>query len=124
MARWRLRKSGFRFNAWHSFPDDSGYDARPHGHDYEFSLLLEATVCPQGMLYDARRLKQLVADEVISRLDHQNLNDLLPQPSSEMLAEWIWRQLRPHLPPELKVGIELWETRSIAIEYWGDEEKN
>src|SRR5690348_17151289 len=98
MPVYRLGKTGFRFNASHSFPGDGGYDRFPHGHDYEFTVMLEGTLGRDAMLFDLRGLKPLVEREVIAVLDHANLDAILPGPSLEALAEWIWRQLRPHLP--------------------------
>jgi 6-pyruvoyl-tetrahydropterin synthase len=119
MARIRLGKAGFRFNALHSFPADAGYDRRPHGHDYELQVMLEGERPAAGMLYDMRLLKDLVAREVIAPLDHGDLDALLPDSSLEGLAEWIWTRLRPHLPPALRLGLIVWETRSIYAEFWG-----
>ncbi len=121
MPRVRLHKSGFHFNAQHHFPGEDGCDAHPHGHDYELALWLEGHFQSGAMLYDARQLTALVNTRIIAALDHQDLNALLPYPSAEALAEWIWQRLRPHLPAPLHLGVELWETRRLAIEYWGDE---
>ncbi len=122
MPLLRLGKCGFRFNASHSFPHDDGYDRLLHGHDYEFSVLLESRLEPgqAKLLYDMRNLKPLVQDQVIAVLDHTNLNDLLPDPSSEAVAQWIWQRLRNGIPQHLRLGVQLWETRSIYVEYWGD----
>lgn len=122
MPVWRLGKSGFRFNASHSFPaagagDD--YDRRPHGHDYELTVLLEGERPNGGKLFDARRIKPLVEREIIAALDHRDLNETLPDPSSEALAEWIWRRLRPAFPIGLRLGVHLWETRTTFVEFWG-----
>ncbi|HUX68193.1 MAG TPA: 6-carboxytetrahydropterin synthase [Terriglobales bacterium] len=115
----RLAKTGFRFNALHSFADDPGYDRLLHGHDYEFTVMLEGERAAGAMLYDLRGLKPLVEREVIAALDHQNLDGILPDPSLEALAEWMWGRLRPHLPAGLRLGLEVWETRSIYVEFWG-----
>ena len=120
MPVWRLGKGGFRFNANHSFPNDAGYDRHLHGHDYELTLLIEGLRATGEMVFDARQLKPLVEQLVIARLDHTNLNELLPDASSEALAEWIWQQLRPQIPPRLRLGIHVWETRTTFVEYWGD----
>lgn len=120
MPTCRLGKTGFRFNALHSFPDDEGYDRHPHGHDYEFTVLLEGERAAGGMLFDLRGLKPLVEREVIAALDHNDLDALLPDSSLEGLADWIWQRLRPHLPATLRLGLVLWETRSIFLEYWGE----
>ncbi|MGH9520828.1 MAG: 6-pyruvoyl trahydropterin synthase family protein [Terriglobales bacterium] len=115
----RLGKTGFRFNASHSFAEDTGYDRLHHGHDYEFMVMIEGERLPGAMLFDARQLKQMVATLVIAPLDHADLNQLLPDPSLEMLAEWIWQRLRSQLPQRLRLGVQIWETRSIFAECWG-----
>lgn len=120
MPLFRLGKTGFRFNATHSFPRDEGYDRFPHGHDYEMTVMLEGARQPGEMLYDLRGLKQLVQREVIEPLDHANLDEILPDPTLEALAAWIWQRLRIQLPPTLRLGLEVWETRSLFVEYWGD----
>lgn len=117
--RFRLGKSGFRFNALHSFPADPGYDRHPHGHDYEFTVMVEGERGGPGLLYDLRELKSLVEREVIARLDHQDLDGILPDPSLESLAAWIWDRLRPEIPAALALGLTVWETRSLYVEFWG-----
>lgn len=119
MPTFRLAKTGFRFNALHSFPGDAGYDRKLHGHDYEFSVMLEGERLAGGMLFDLRGLKALVERELIGPLDHCRLDELLPDPSLEALAEWMWAHLRPHLPERLRLGLQVWETRSIYLEFWG-----
>ena len=119
MSLCRVGKSGFRFNALHSFAGDDGYDSKPHGHDYELTVMLEGERTPGAMLFDLRQLKPLVECEVIALLDHGDLDALIPDSSLEGLAEWIWRRLRPAFPVHLRLGLQLWETRSLFIEYWG-----
>jgi len=54
------------------------------------------------------------------RLDHNYLNDIkgLENPTSEVLIEWIWNQLRPKLN-ELK-KLVLWENEISRVEYKGN----
>lgn len=119
MPTFRLAKTGFRFNALHSFPGDDGYDRLPHGHDYELTVMLEGEMEGGGMLFDLRTLKTMVEGEVIAPLDHKNLDAMLAQPSLEALAQWIWTRLRPRLPAHVRLGLTLWETRSLYVEFWG-----
>jgi len=119
MPTFRLGKSGFRFNASHSFPNDASYDRQLHGHDYEFTVLVEGERAPGAMLFDARQLKLVVGKEIIEKLDHSNLDEMLPDASLEALAEWIWQKLRPFVPAALRLGLVVWETRSIYVEFWG-----
>ena len=59
---------------------------------------------------------------VYDRLDHQYLNDIagLENPTSEILARWIWRELRPNLPA--LVEVEVRETCSTGCIYRGEDE--
>lgn len=119
MPLLRLAKTGFRFNALHAFGDAGDYDSNLHGHDYELTVMVEGERGEGAMLYDLRELKPLVQREILARLDHTDLGAILPNPTLEALAEWIWRQLRPAVPARLRLGLQLWETRSIYLEFWG-----
>jgi 6-pyruvoyltetrahydropterin/6-carboxytetrahydropterin synthase len=120
MPTVRLGKTGFHFNATHHFPEDPGYDRLQHGHDYEMTVLLEGQRAPGAMLFDMRDLKEIVRRDVIDRLDHKDLNEILPDPSLEALTEWIWTQLRTQIPASIRIGVIVWETRSIYAEFWGE----
>jgi len=54
------------------------------------------------------------------RLDHYYLNDIegLENPTSEMLAKWIWQRLKPTLPGLCR--IEVSETCTAGCIYRGD----
>jgi 6-pyruvoyltetrahydropterin/6-carboxytetrahydropterin synthase len=55
-----------------------------------------------------------------SRLDHHYLNEIegLENPTSENLARWIWRELRPRLPILSKVVVQ--ETCNSGCVYQGE----
>ena len=67
--------------------------ARPHGHNYEVEVFCRAeTLDANGMVVDFKIIKERVTD----RLDHRNLNEVLPfNPTAENLARWICEQI-PH----------------------------
>ena len=54
------------------------------------------------------------------RLDHHYLNDIpgLENPTSEVLARWIWQQLKPLLPELSQVRVH--ETCTCGCIYRGD----
>jgi 6-pyruvoyltetrahydropterin/6-carboxytetrahydropterin synthase len=59
---------------------------------------------------------------IIDRLDHYYLNDIpgLENPTSEILAKWIWNELKPRLP-ELG-AIEVRETCTVGCIYRGEDD--
>ncbi len=99
--RIRLAKS-FSFEAAHflpSFPE--GHKCRRmHGHSFKVDVVVEGPLDPaRGYLVDYGDIKRAVAP-LQDELDHRLLNDLpgLANPTSEMLAVWVWDRLQPGLP--------------------------
>ena len=54
------------------------------------------------------------------KLDHNYLNDLegLENPTSEVLVEWIWENLKPKV--ENLIKLVLWENEASRVEYSGN----
>ena len=67
--------------------------AKPHGHNYEAEVFCAAPeLDANGMVVDFKLIKERVVD----RLDHHDLNEVLPfNPTAENLARWICEQI-PH----------------------------
>jgi 6-pyruvoyltetrahydropterin/6-carboxytetrahydropterin synthase len=59
-------------------------------------------------------------EPIFKILDHNHLNDIegLENPTSENLALWIWRRLKPVLP--LLASIEIRETCTSGCIYYGE----
>ncbi len=60
------------------------------------------------MILDFDDLATVVEPEVVDKLDHTSLNDLMPNPTAEHIALWIWDALAARLP--LLDEIVVWET--------------
>lgn len=91
----------YHFEAAHRLPrvPDNHKCSRVHGHSYHVTVTLEGEVDPVlGWLLDFAEIDQVVAP-VITRLDHQFLNEIegLGNPTSEILAGWMWREIKPAL---------------------------
>ena len=116
----RLSKS-FHFEAAHdlpTFPSDHKC-CRLHGHSFRFDVVVEGEVDPaKGYLIDYGDIKR-VTDPIVKRLDHYYLNEIegLSNPTSEVLAKWLWDRLKPLLPP--LSSITIYETCTSACEYRG-----
>ena len=109
----------FPFEAAHRLPKHPGKCRDVHGHSFELVVTVERSVDPaSGMGIDFADLKTVVRREVIDRLDHTYLNDLIENPTAENIAVWIWGRLAAALPGV--VEIELFETRSCSVVYRGE----
>ena len=82
-------------------------------------------VDPQtGYVADLGTIKEIVESEVITLLDHKNLNLDVEQfrgvnPTAENIVVVIWKLLEGKLPSDL-TKIVLWETPRNYVEYTGD----
>ena len=77
----------FEFDAAHYLPEYNGKCERLHGHTYKLVVKVEGTPDKEGMVIDFIRLKNIVKEEVLSKLDHACLNDILKQPSAENIIK-------------------------------------
>ncbi len=118
--RVRLAKS-FTFEAAHwlpTFPD--GHKCRRmHGHSFKVEVIVDGLVEPaKGYLIDYGDLKRLV-NPVIDELDHRCLNEIagLENPTSELVAAWIWRRLHGVVPDLAEIVVH--ETCTARCEYRG-----
>jgi len=115
-----LRKE-FCFEAAHRLPHvPAGHKcARLHGHSFRVELTLRGPVDPAtGWLVDFADVDRAFAP-LHDKLDHQCLNDIegLDNPTSEMLAAWIWDSLRPSLP--MLCAVTVFETHDTGCTYRG-----
>ncbi|MBI3818638.1 MAG: 6-carboxytetrahydropterin synthase QueD [Planctomycetes bacterium] len=97
----------FVFDAAHYLPNYEGKCERLHGHTWKLHVTVNAPVeTGSGLAFDFVQLKNLAMERVVNRLDHQVVNDVVSNPSAEMIALWVWHQLRDLPLFEIKV----WET--------------
>lgn len=98
-----------------------------HGHNFDLFVTIKGEPDPDtGFLMDVKKLKVIIKEQVIAKVDHKNLNldvEFLANKmcSTENLAIGIWNQLIPHLPANVQLHcIKLYETPRIYVEYYGD----
>ena len=116
----RLSKT-FHFEAAHdlpTFPADHKC-RRLHGHSFRFDVVVEGEVDPaKGYLIDYGDIKK-AAEPIVKRLDHYYLNEIdgLSNPTSEVLAKWLFDRLKPTLPQLSEIIV--YETCTSRCEYRG-----
>lgn len=91
----------FQFEAAHYLPyvPQTHKCRRLHGHSFFVRLELKDEVDKKkGWIIDYSEIK-LIFQPIYDQLDHHFLNDIpgLENPTSEILAKWIWDRLKPKL---------------------------
>lgn len=115
----------FKFDAAHNLVNYHGKCERLHGHTYKLAVTLKGVPDNEGMVFDFVDLKRAVKELVLSKLDHSYINDILPQPTAEYIAQWIFSALdEPLRRPNCELySVRVWETAdSSAIAHREDVE--
>jgi 6-pyruvoyltetrahydropterin/6-carboxytetrahydropterin synthase len=99
----------FTFEAAHLLPNvPAGHKCgRLHGHSFRVQVHIDGQLDPLlGWVMDYADIKAVV-QPVITRLDHYFLNDVpgLENPTSEVIAAWLWKQLQPELPSLCRIVV-------------------
>jgi 6-pyruvoyltetrahydropterin/6-carboxytetrahydropterin synthase len=106
----------FSFSAAHHLPNYKGNCANVHGHNYQLEVRVKGEVNTKtGMVIDFRNLSSIVDEAVISRLDHSDLNETIPNPTAENIAVWVYESLKPELKGLYEV--QLWESEKSSVIY-------
>jgi 6-pyruvoyltetrahydropterin/6-carboxytetrahydropterin synthase len=103
-----------------------GAEANPrgHGHNFAVDVTLEGDPDPvTGMVYDLKKLKQVLQAEVVDPFDHRFLNVETPPfdrviPTIENLAVEIWRRVAPHFTgtPVRLHSVRVAESEDLYVE--------
>lgn len=107
----------FCFNGAHNLLGYQGKCERLHGHTWTVQVTVDAPVGEDGLAFDFVRLKEIVTERAIDILDHTYLNDIIPNPSAENIAIWIWRRLEKEVP---LYEVKVFETRTSFVTYRGE----
>jgi 6-pyruvoyltetrahydropterin/6-carboxytetrahydropterin synthase len=111
----------FGFEAAHRLPNVPAAHkcARLHGHSYRVRLTVRGEPDLQlGWVQDFDSIREAF-EPVRASLDHYYLNEIegLSNPTSELLARWIWERTKPRLP--LLARVEVMETCTSGARYEG-----
>ena len=106
-----------------------GMGANPngHGHNYVVEVTIRGDVDPvTGMVFDLKKLKDVLHREVVEPMDHRHLNHEVPPfdrvvPTAENVAREIWRRLEAPLAAEgVKLAnVRLFETPDLYVDCGG-----
>ena len=98
-----------------------GYAKKYLGTTYHYAGVDPAT----GFVIDLKKLKDIIFEHVISKVDHKNLNidtDFMKglNPTSENIVVAIWNQLKDKIPSGKLFSVKLYETENNYFEYRGE----
>ena len=113
---------------WNRRTYDKCDNPRGHGHNYALEVSVKGPIDPEtGMVIDLKRLKDIMRERVIDRVDHTSLNedvDFLRGviPTAENLARAFWQQLAGAIPHGELHEVVLHETERNSVRYGGEDE--
>jgi 6-pyruvoyltetrahydropterin/6-carboxytetrahydropterin synthase len=96
-----------------------------HGHNYTLEVVVAGEINKEtGFVIDLSLLKTIIRENVISKVDHKNLNletDFMKglNPTSENIVMAIWEILTDKIPEGKLYSIKLYETENNFFEYRG-----
>lgn len=97
-----------------------------HGHNYTLEVIVAGEVDPEtGFVMDIKELKEIIRDNIISKVDHKNLNldtDFMKGkiPTSENIVISIWNELVGKITKAKLYSVKLYETENNYFEYRGE----
>jgi 6-pyruvoyltetrahydropterin/6-carboxytetrahydropterin synthase len=114
--------------AWNRRTYDKCDNPNGHGHNYALEVSVKGPIDPEtGMVIDLKKLKDLMRDRVVDRVDHTNLNEDVGFlrgviPTAENLARAFWQQLAPVITEGELYEVVLHETERNSVIYRGEDE--
>lgn len=100
-----------------------------HGHNYELFVTVKGVVNPEtGFVMDLKKMKKIINEQVIEKVDHKNLNlevDFMSGKitSTENITMAIFDRLKPLFDQENVIlhSVRLHETENNYAEFFGHE---
>jgi queuosine biosynthesis protein QueD len=124
-AQHLILEKEFSFDSSHCLTKvpDGHPCANLHGHTWKLVVGIKGEVNhSSGWIIDFKDLKKIVKREVIDVLDHNHLNEVLENPTSENLCIWIWDRL--YEPIQDAIGdhgylysVSVWETATSKCSF-------
>jgi 6-pyruvoyltetrahydropterin/6-carboxytetrahydropterin synthase len=97
-----------------------------HGHNYTLEVHVSGEIDREtGMVINLKKLKKIVEDEIIHKVDHKNLNEDVDFmkgiiPTTENLGLKIFEVLDARLGSDLLSRVVIWETENNRVEVIAD----
>lgn len=109
-----------RFSAAHRLVGYEGHCGRVHGHTWKVRVEVKTNHINEiGISIDFKELRQLTKS-VLSKLDHQNINEIPPfdriNPTAENLSRHFFEEIGELLPEKVRMtAVTVWESENHAV---------
>ena len=104
----------FTFEAAHRLAWHPGKCRNLHGHSYRLDVSVSGPLDANGVVLDFDTLQEVVRTLVVEEWDHRDLNEVLDNPTAELLAHRAWELLSGAGLP--LAGLRLWETSDSWVD--------
>ena len=90
------------FDAAHHLEMYEGKCSNIHGHTYRVTITFSGFLNEIGIVVDFFAIKKMLAELIMEKLDHRDLNAVLPgiNPTVDNMVVWIWEQVENYLQRE------------------------
>lgn len=102
-----------KFDAAHYLPNHPGKCSNMHGHSWQIEVTVKSKNLKDGMILDFDKVKK-VLKEIVH--DHCLLNDIIPNPTAENLAQYYYEKIKQKISGLTKVTV--WESTSSGAAYF------
>jgi 6-pyruvoyltetrahydropterin/6-carboxytetrahydropterin synthase len=111
----------FAFEAAHHLAWHPGKCRNVHGHSYRLDVTVEGPLDANGVVLDFDTLQAVVRTQVVDRWDHRDLNEVLDNPTAELLATRAWELLTE--AGLALAALRLWETTDSWVDLVADTDR-
>jgi 6-pyruvoyltetrahydropterin/6-carboxytetrahydropterin synthase len=112
------------FSSAHNLRDYNGQCEAVHGHNWKVEVFVKSKELNDiGLAIDFKDLKKITKN-ILSELDHKNLNEIPPfdkiNPSSENIARFLFNRIKKEIKvPSVTVSkISVWESHNSVASYF------
>jgi 6-pyruvoyltetrahydropterin/6-carboxytetrahydropterin synthase len=101
-----------------------------HGHNYSCAVTIAGPLSDdRSMIMDLTDLDRILAEEIVDRLDHQHINEVVSDfaygrsiPTAEAMAGYLWGRVAGRLPPGVELfSVKVQEDTALFAEYFGND---
>lgn len=106
------------FDAAHKLNDYEGACKRLHGHTYKLIIGISGKTDRKGMVIDFSELKRIWEENIKPYLDHQYLNEKLPEmnTTAENMSHWLFSRFDRELSNYISITPHA-HTQDIQVEF-------